>query len=59
MMIYELEDFIKMVFFLKYNFSLIKDFIFLHLKLDKTQDPISDFINAICADVVGYVAKLR
>jgi len=26
--------------------------------LDKTQDPISDFINAICADVVSFVAKL-
>jgi hypothetical protein len=27
--------------------------------LDKTQDPISDFINAICADVVSYVGKLK
>ena len=27
--------------------------------LDKTQDPIADFINAICADVVSYVAKLK
>lgn len=26
--------------------------------LDRTQDPISDFINAICADVVSFVGQL-
>lgn len=37
---------------------VIFELIDIFTMLDKTQDPISDFINAICADVVSYVGKL-
>lgn len=37
---------------------IVYELIDVELMLDRTQDPISDFINAICADVVSMVSKL-
>ncbi|CAF0900575.1 unnamed protein product [Brachionus calyciflorus] len=37
---------------------VIYEIINVDLMLEKTQDPISDFINAICADVISMVSKM-
>ena len=59
MIIFELKEIFSMVINLKNFLKLTCQLIYSFLKqLDKTQDPISDFINAICADVVSFVAKL-
>ena len=36
---------------------LIYELVDVELMLDKTQDPISDFINALCADVISLVSR--
>lgn len=39
--------------------TLIFELIDVYKMLDMTQDPIADFINALCADVVSFVGKMK